>query len=78
MNPKAETIVAQLCALTHSWNQTDDVPQNQQKEARLLGEELDRIGGYSLMLEVYDVVHAQNPCACVLQAYWDNVGTWRW
>lgn len=78
MNPQAEILMANLCALTHNWNQTDDVPLDQQRTARAIGTELDRIGGYALMLEVYDEVHAQNPCACVLQAYWDNIGTWRW
>lgn len=73
-----EEIVIALEELVKDWNEHDDIPLEQQRTARALGHELNALGGYPLMLAVYDDIHAINPCACVLQAYWDNVGTWKW
>lgn len=77
MTPQ-QLIVQKLKDLVKDWNEHDDVPLDQQHDARALGKELDRLGGYPAMLDAYDEVHAHNKCAAVLQAYWDNIGTWRW
>lgn len=77
MSP-TQLLTARLHQLCHNWNEHDDVPRAQQEEARAIGTELNELGGYPAMLAAYDEVHAENKCACVLQAYWDNIGTWRW
>lgn len=76
--PGARELIAQLVFLTRTWNEFDAVPVAQQETCREIGVQLNDIGGIELMREVYYIAKSKNRCVCVVQAYWDKIGEWRW
>jgi hypothetical protein len=76
-NPEWQ-LIDRLLTLTRDWNAFDLVDEQVKQECRLIGEELDKLGGYDLMLYAYRTARAANKCSTAVQAYWDGVGAWRW
>jgi len=66
----------QLVALTHNWNDYEDIPCSQQRECTAIGKKLDAAGGKKLMCEAYYFAKAANPHVHVIQAYWNGIGDW--
>ena len=77
-NVNIDEIIEQLCELTKRWTEHEDIPKSQQYECRMLGGELHKIGGESLMREAFYIAKGRNRAASVIQCYWDGIGDWRW
>lgn len=67
-----------LVVLTKNWNATDRVPQEEQDKCREIGVEIHKLGGCEMMQNAYYHAKGANQYVCVIQAYWDNIGEWRW
>lgn len=78
MTASKRELFMRLCAVTRKWNQTDAVPDYQQKECGEIGVLLHAMGGEALMREAYYMAKNLNQYVCVIQAYWDGIGEWQW
>ena len=73
-----DPLFQRLFDLTRNWNDYEDIPQSQQIECRQIGKDLHAAGGIEKMRAAYYAAKGRNPHVHVIQAYWDNVGDWRW
>jgi hypothetical protein len=73
-----EDVTDRLLEITKTWTHYEDIRRTEQEECKRLGKQLNEIGGYPLMLRICREVHAANPAASVLAAYWDGIGDWQW
>lgn len=76
--PTIHELTSRLIEVSSGWNPHDLVPREQQTKCREIGEKLNEVGGMIAMQEAYYEAKARNRCASVIQAYWDNIGDWRW
>ena len=77
MNPEW-VLIDELLKLTRYWNAYDLVGKEDQKRITEIGRELDKMGGYDLMLYAYRTVKSANRYVTAIQAYWDGIGAWKW
>jgi hypothetical protein len=73
-----EDVTDRLLELTKTWTHFEDVRRTEQEECKRLGKRLNELGGQPLMVQVCREVHAANPAASVLAAYWEGIGDWQW
>jgi hypothetical protein len=78
MNNPLPDLYRGLAALTAPWTADRLIPHEQQLQCRAIGIRLDELGGFEAMEGAYNHAITRNPCASVVQAYWDNIGEWRW
>ena len=72
-------LFSQLRRLTESWTIHDAAYSDPVvNRCRIIGQELNDLGGAVLMREAYYDAKAANPAVTVVQAYWDGIGDWRW
>jgi hypothetical protein len=76
MNSDAKALFDELRDLTKSWTRHDLMLSR--NEAREIGWELHRLGGWPLMAQAYYFVTGINPAASALVAIWDGIGDWDW
>lgn len=74
----ATALTEQLCDLTSRWTVYEDIPASQKSECRLIGIELNKLGGLSVMRDAYYEAKGRNRAASSIQPFWDGVGDWRW
>lgn len=71
-------LVDRLFEITKDWNAHDLVSDDEIAECKKIGTELNIMGGLELMQDAYYHAKALNRCVTPLQAYWDQIGDWRY
>lgn len=70
---------ARLLELARAWNDHDPIPDGHKAEVKAIGEQLHGKGGWPLMSKVYENVRKRSTVdSCLIEAWWDGVGDWRW
>lgn len=71
-------LTEQLCDITRSWTDWEDIPPAQAAECKNIGVALNELGGMDAMQNAFYEAKGRNRAASTVQAFWHGVGNWQW